>query len=68
MKHEIYAAAFDSYLFYDLFLQGGGGGVYPLDPLLFFCPKILEILITQYTEDNFSKQNQIELSPVEDSL
>ena len=24
-KHEIYAAAFDGHLYYDLFLQGGGG-------------------------------------------
>ena len=37
-KHGIYAAAFGSYLFYDLFLQGLGGGPWPfgppLDPLL----------------------------------
>ena len=38
-KHEIYVAAFGGHLFYDLFLQGLGGGAWPprhppLDPLL----------------------------------
>ena len=37
-KHEIYVAAFGGHLFYDLFLQGLGGGHgplgTPLDPLL----------------------------------
>ena len=37
-KHEIYVAAFGSHLFYDLFVQGWGGGHgplgTPLDPLL----------------------------------
>ena len=31
-KHEIYLAAFGGYLFYDLFLQGWGGGAWPLGP------------------------------------
>ena len=31
-KHEIYAAAFGGHLFYDLFLQGQGGGPWPLGP------------------------------------
>ena len=31
-KHEIYAAAFGSHLFYDLFSQGWGGGHAPLAP------------------------------------
>ena len=35
-KHEIYAAAFDGHLFYDLFSQGWWGG---MDPLL-GAPKI----------------------------
>ena len=38
-KHEIYVAAFGGHLFYDLFVQGWGGGGpwpprHPLDPLL----------------------------------
>ena len=36
-KHEIYVAAFDGHLFYDLFSQGQGEGHGPLappDPLL----------------------------------
>ena len=36
-KNEIYAAKFGGHLFYDLFLQGRGGGMAPsapLDPLL----------------------------------
>ena len=37
-KHEIYVAAFGGHLFYDLFIQGWGGGHgplgTPLDPLL----------------------------------
>ena len=37
-KHEIYVAAFDGHLFYDLFVQGLGGPwlpQHPLDPLLY---------------------------------
>ena len=38
-KHEIYVAAFGGHLFYDLFVQGWGGGAMApsapaLDPLL----------------------------------
>ena len=28
-KHEVYVAAFGDHLFYDLFLQGWGGGTWP---------------------------------------
>ena len=31
-KHEIYVTAFGGHLFYDLFLQGGGGGAWPPRP------------------------------------
>ena len=31
-KHEIYVVAFGGHLFYDLFLQAGGGGIAPLAP------------------------------------
>ena len=31
-KHEIYGAAFGDHLFYDLFLQGWGGGMAPSEP------------------------------------
>ena len=31
-KHKIYESAFGSHLFYDLFLQGRGGGCPPLPP------------------------------------
>ena len=37
-KHEIYAAAYGSHLFYDLFSQSRGGAWSPWPPRVCYCP------------------------------